>query len=482
MNPIKKLAFLLLITALAGVCSPPAGQATPPGNNLYTLYPPLNLTATAIECNAYLHWQKPQMPGGATPAGLTGYYIYRNGTMLFYVANPETLVYWDYYMDPGTYSYTVTAYYDLTSYGFPGLFEESPPAGPVIFTWNCTNALPLYEPWDAGTFSFNSWYFTPAEGNWIINTAQGNPAPAAKFNGLPAVENYNIFMKSNVQPGITWVCASMYFEFDYMLTDAAAGGTEKLIPEYYIDGTWYPLNEITNLGSTGWLHKKIDISQVCGKYFRIGFYASGSNSANLGSWQVDNINVYPVCKGPVNLTYSRNGQVISLAWQHPPCDSLQGLAGYNVYRTNESGLPPYMKLNSTPVAGQSYDDHIPAAITSGVFRYYITAFQKELNTGSFLCEASGDTIAVDYALGIKVEENPGIRVSPQPANNYLTVSSPSLIESCELFNTVGERVQITVGEKRTELTIPVSALQPGIYLVKIKNAAGTSVQKVSVLR
>jgi hypothetical protein len=482
MNPTKKLAFLLLITALAGVCSPPAGQATPPGNKLYTLYPPLNIGGGQCECCLCLQWQKPQTPGGTTPVGLVGYYVYRNGIMIHYCSSGETLTYFECDMDPSTYNYQVTANYDLTTYGFPGQFGESSPAGSVTLAYNCASILPFYEPWDAGTFSFAPWYFIPTQSNWIINTTLGNPAPIAEYTGTPAVQNYEVTMMGQSLSGKAWICANIYLDFDYKLTDNVSGGTEKLIAEYYMDSIWYPIYEITNQGSTGWLHQKIDISQVCGHYYRIGFKVAGQNSTNIDNWQLDNIHVYAICKGPENLAYSRIGQVISLTWQPPLCDSLQGLSGYNVYRTNESGLPPYMKLNSTPVAGQSFDDHIPANTTSGVFRYYITAIQKELNTGSLLCEVSGDTIAVDYALGIKVEEKPGIRVSPQPAKNYLTVSSPSLIESCELFNTMGERVQIIVGEKRMELTIPVSALQPGIYLVKIKNAAGTSVQKVSVLR
>ncbi|MEI7664234.1 MAG: hypothetical protein WCK34_18650, partial [Bacteroidota bacterium] len=96
MNLNKNLATLLFLAVLAGVGMPVAGHAAPPGNPLYTLYSPLNLTATGIECSAYLVWQKPQAPGGVTPAGIKGYYIYRDGAGIAYVSGADTLSYYDY--------------------------------------------------------------------------------------------------------------------------------------------------------------------------------------------------------------------------------------------------------------------------------------------------------------------------------------------------------------------------------------------------
>ncbi len=275
MNPIKKLILLLFFAATAGICGPVFGQTMIPDNNRYTLYPPLNFTGTLVECNGYLTWQKPQLPDGTTPAGLAGYYLYRNGVLRHYFPSGDSLCFYDYNMMYGTYIYTITANYDLTSYGFPGQFGESLPGGPVNLLINCSFSLPFYEPWDLGTFAFHSWSFIPSQGNWTINTGEGSPAPAVFFTGMPAIQNYDIVMNSLTLPGIPWVCANIYLEFDYQLTDIASGGTEKLIAECFVDNTWLPVIELKNEGSTGWIHQKIDISQVCGKQFRIGFKATG---------------------------------------------------------------------------------------------------------------------------------------------------------------------------------------------------------------
>ncbi len=73
MKKIKKIVFLLLLTAMAGVCLPVVGQVTAPGNNLYTLFPPDNFTGHEIDCNCYLHWETPQTP--TAREFITGWWI-----------------------------------------------------------------------------------------------------------------------------------------------------------------------------------------------------------------------------------------------------------------------------------------------------------------------------------------------------------------------------------------------------------------------
>jgi hypothetical protein len=479
MNPIKKPAFLLLLTVLAGVTGLLYGQVMPPAKSLYTLYPPLNPGGNAGECFIYLNWQKPQMPSGATPAGLVGYYIYRDGIIIHYNDNPDLLTCVDFDLLSGTYAYTVTANYDLTTYGFPGQFGESPPAGPVNITIICDFPFPFDESWDIGMFA-NSWQFNPSQSNWAISTSQGNPAPTALFNGTPGIQDYEVRLESHSLFGKPWVCANMYLEFDYKLTDVVAGGTEKLTAEYNIDNTWYPVFEITNQGLTGWVHQKIDISQVCGKNFKIGFRVSGVNSVNITSWSVDNIQAYAECKGPTGCDFTKSGNIIHLFWQPPQCDSLQVVAGYNVYR-NECNGPIWAKMNGQLILGLNFFDSIPASHPCTQFRYLVAAAHKELSTNSFMCEGYCDTLAVDLLQGIGSSGKPGALIFPNPASDYIRVKSDSHVGLCELLNCMGQNIMSIPAGKQTEITIPISGLSNGIYLVRIKNAAGNFIKKVSVI-
>jgi len=83
------------------------------------ILPPLNLTATIQNNNnVHLAWQAPSR-------ALLGYKVYRDAALIATINNPATLVYDDNALAVGTYSYTVTAYYDG---------GESTPAGPVSVT------------------------------------------------------------------------------------------------------------------------------------------------------------------------------------------------------------------------------------------------------------------------------------------------------------------------------------------------------------
>ena len=480
MNPFKKLAILLLLTALAGALTPWHGQSAPPGNKRYTLYAPLNFNGTPVECNSYLTWQKPQLPGGGTPAGLAGYNIYRDGSLVNGISSGETLYWYDYSLATGTYSYTITASYDLAAYGSPGQFGESPPSGPVSIIMNCDFPFPFYESWDMGNFSGYSWQLHPSQLNWVVATNQGNPAPTAMFNGSPGVTNYESRLESFSLYGKPYLCANMFLEFDYKLADFTTSGTEKLEAEYFIDNTWYPVFEITNVGSTGWVHQKIDISQTVGKQFKVGFRASGLNSGNIASWSVDNIRAYALCKGPAGCGYTKSGNTVHLFWQHPDCDSLQGVMGYNVYRRDLPGVT-YTKLNAPLVTGYYFDDVIPIGFPYTQFKYLIEAMHFDLLTNSFLCGAFCDTLDVDLTQGIPTTVKPQTTVFPNPANDYITVQSNVPLGLCELLTASGQIVGSWTGGKKTTLTIPVSALSPGIYMIRVRNGSETFTRKIAVM-
>lgn len=482
MNLLNKLTIFLLLTGMSFVSGPILGQIVSADNSLFTLYPPLNLQGSAVECNSYLHWQKPQMPDGTTPAGLMGYYIYRDGMMVTYISGADYLSYYDYNMETGTFSYTITANYDLAFYGIPGQFGESPPAGPVTIALNCCCSMPFYEPWDLGSFTYQNWQFVPAQGNWAMNTSQGNPAPSAVFNSTPAIQNYDVTMKSMSLQCEHWICADIYLEFDYKLVDIATGGTEKLIVEYFMDNTWFTAVEVKNEGSTGWIHQKVDISQVCGKTCRLGFKVTGPNSTNISNWSVDNIKLSPVCKGPASCNYIKTGNVITLFWQPPPCDNPAVVAGYNVYRTlNATGLPPFIKLNNAMISSLEYNDAIPSTISNAHYKYVITGVQKVIATNELLCEAPCDTLVVDYISGIKQLNNDAFDIYPNPAVDLINVKSSRAVESWELFDIIGTKVLQNKVEYLTDFSIPVGAIPSGIYLVRIKNAAGTFISKVTVM-
>jgi hypothetical protein len=289
------------------------------------LVPPTNLAGSGIENTAFLHWNMPlallDAPGsGNPPPGLTGYKIYRDWVLLDSIPYADTLFYYDFGLNPGTYSYAVTATYDLSAYGFPGQTDESMMEGPVDVIINYGRQLPFVEPWDQASFDYNDWTFEPDQGNWAINSTEGNPPPDAEFSWSPPVTSYSYALVSPVMNATGVNCATVWLDFDYRLLNQIASGEEKLSVELLYNDVWHPLGTYSNDQEYGWTFVHQNINPAKGKGFRIRFVAHGLNSADIQKWSVDNIHVYPVCYPASNLTGDIIGGFdIQLTWSPPGC-------------------------------------------------------------------------------------------------------------------------------------------------------------------
>jgi hypothetical protein len=294
------------------------------GFSSHWLIPPTGLTGTGIEDAAYLTWNQPLAFKGSSsrsspPAGLLGYYIYRNGSLQDSLMNPDSLFYYDFSLDPGTYIYGVSAIYDLTSYGFPGQTDQSVQDGPVTVILDYGRLLPFFEPWDQGTFTYNEWSFDPDQGNWLINTTEGNPLPDAEFSWDPPRNDYEFCLESPVITAISVQCAKVWFDFDYSLKDNNFSAQEKLSAEIYYNGRWHTVVTYTNNGDVPWTTRHFDISIVRGKSFKVRFAAEGVYSPDIISWKIDNIHIYAVCNPALNLAGDPMGYDVQLTWSPPDC-------------------------------------------------------------------------------------------------------------------------------------------------------------------
>ena len=476
--------MMIAITGLVANAGSPLPSSSP--GPKYVLYPPTNLTVNVIEaCSAYLNWDKPHDPGGTTPAGLLGYRIYRDGSLIHYNSDPDSLFYYDYVDNVGTFTDSVTAYYDLTSYGYPGQYGESAAASVVFFT-NCGQILPFFEPWTMASFIYQMWSFVPSQGNWVMNTTLGNPAPTASFSGAPALTNYDHTLQSIHLECITWTCANIYLEFDSRLTITNPTSQEKLITEIEYNGTWHPKDTLVNDISTGWVHHKIDISEAGSNSIRVGFRAMGINSSDIGEWDVDNIHVYPVCYKPPDFTANRIGNSIHLSWGIPCTgkklkpDQVDNstLIGYNVYRTDDSGLPPFVKLNMAMVTDTEYIDVLSTTF-DGVVCYYVTAvYQDSLNPGFLLCEPHSDTLCVEYTSGVPVLNEVQVRIFPNPVSEVLNIETNISFTGIEVLNFLGESIYSETFLPTKNVCIIMKDYQQGIYLIKLRSGKETVVEKI----
>lgn len=337
------------------------------------LAPPVNLQGAGIEDAAFLSWdipvsKKKQISSPNTnPPGLIGYIIYKDGVYLDSLMNADTLNYYDYGLYPGTYSYKVASLYNLTTYGFPGVFAQSYPAGPVDVEITYGSHLPFAEPWDQESFSYHGWEFDPDQGNWSIDNSNGNPSPGATFSWDPPITNYSYSLVSPVLNATSLTCANIWLDFDYRLLDHNATGNEKLAVDAYYNNTWHGIEEYSNNGSTSWISRHLNLTPVKGKAFRIRYRASGLNSEDIVKWNVDNITVYGVCKPPRDLTADSSGYAINLIWSAPVCeDGLTLQEGFE-----ETSFPPpgwtQIITNTNNITWEHINSANPAGVHTGMY-------------------------------------------------------------------------------------------------------------------
>jgi len=88
----------------------------------------------------------------------------------------------------------------------------------------------------------------------------------------------------------------------------------------------------------------------------------------------------------------------------------------------------------------------------------------------------------DISFNTGIENQSGIEskinIYPNPAHDNVTIYSTSEIEYLSLSDIIGNKLMTIIGPKTDTQTIDMTTLKPGIYLVKIKNGEGISVQKL----
>lgn len=213
----------------------------------------------------------------------------------------SVFTYRDNNVDPGTYDYTVTAVYDLGSYGFPGETGESPHEGPttVDVVWGFD--LPFMETWDNGSFDFNGWRVQDA--NWVVTPADGNPAPAAQFNWDPDPGmGYSVSLASAPMNADMMTEGDIWLDFEVMLNNRNATGMEKLAVEVYDGNDWSTVFEFSNAANMDWTFQHLQITNLAmSRVFSVRFTAMGEDSFDVVSWLVDNIYIYRTCAAPSDL-------------------------------------------------------------------------------------------------------------------------------------------------------------------------------------
>jgi len=343
-NTISMLSYLSIFRIKGGkalILFLSWGLATHAQTPSYTLYPPTNLQMSGVECSVYVTWEKPAINEST---GLLGYRIYRDGTYQASISDQDSTWFWDFTLETGYRTYSVSAYYSLAEFGYPGYYEESPTVGPDSMLFLCDIPFPFCENWDCGSFAFNGWNFYPSQGTWYISNGDGNPPPAATFPGLPADTGYSYTLSyDRLNTYSPTYCNSITIDFDIKLIDVNSTGEEKMAVEVYYDLQWHLMELLANTGSFDWETHHHEFIRVQDGIMKIRFRVFGENSTDIASWQLDNICVAIAYNPPESPAGMLTGQEVYLTWSPPICEPGVSPTGYleeiachdgNPYSTN----------------------------------------------------------------------------------------------------------------------------------------------------
>ena len=295
------------------------------------LPPPRDFSAQDYEEDVVLQWYPPDdslnrsgHENEAVPENLLGYNLYKNDSLLTYLAHSsanELQLYIDSDNYPGFYNYEISGVYDLEAYGFPGDTGESMRIGPVEVTIDYCTGMDFHEDWGSGTFYTNQWQTNPDE--WRINEGLGNPAPSAEFMPDTILTNYSAPLLSYPLCGNLLSEGQIWLDFDLKLISNNHTGYEKLKVQVWNWNlyNWTTKKEYSNAsGNISWTREHCYINAYAmNDIFRVRFVAEGVNSSDIEKWCLDNIDIRRFCPEPDSLyiEVSPDESSISLHWAPP---------------------------------------------------------------------------------------------------------------------------------------------------------------------
>ncbi|MFA8450372.1 MAG: carboxypeptidase regulatory-like domain-containing protein [Bacteroidales bacterium] len=315
------------------------------------LLPPRHLKGKTYEKSIVLEWKTPRyyIDGefkGDIPDNLLGFNIYLKGEddpIAFVEADGNNNYTFAKKMEPGKYSFFITAYYDLTPYGLPAETANSAKVGPVKTHLQYGYPLPFFEDWSSNLFETQNWYKGE---NWIMSEFVGTEAPSASFHFSPLLVNYKESLTSPAVNATTYEVGRIKLDFDLKL-DKEVDSDEELVVSVGVEGNWKDIASFTSREIYDWKPISIDITPFAmKKSFRVRFTAKGSRSADIRAWYIDNILIDRVCEpAPFNLETKAvfyndipEDVGIKLNWEFPGLEPIIQKWVYYDNLTNNTGV------------------------------------------------------------------------------------------------------------------------------------------------
>lgn len=124
----------------------------------------------------------------------------------------------------------------------------------------------------------------------------------------------------------------------------------------------------------------------------------------------------------------------------------------------------------------SYEDQAPWPEAADGDGYYLALIDPALDNND---PANWEAVLTSQLLGVPQSPSPVIQLYPNPAVESVTILMESVIKMIRVWDLDG-KVQLIETPQQTEVLLPLSALNSGIYLIEIESVNGRYFRKLRV--
>ncbi|MCX6249535.1 MAG: T9SS type A sorting domain-containing protein [Bacteroidetes bacterium] len=264
---------------------------------------------------------------------------------------------------------------------------------------------------------------------------------------------------------------------DDMLTVDVYDSTRVLIgsSEWFKPDTGWITVQASNIPFEGTFYAMIRWENIQGITNWLGYDINGPYSSNYwdywlmgSSWTT-----------PANLSGCEDGIFLLRATAIVPAKKKQSMEpdstvilGYNIYKADGYENDNFIRINNSPVPDTTYSDYIDC-----MARYYVTTV---FTSGE--SDPSAKLQAGCNAVGIHSAPDPvTVIIDPNPAFAKVEVSSNYIINEIKITDLFGKLLQTVGNLTDKKITLDVSGLTNGIYMVNLRTFKGVNVTKLIVL-
>lgn len=397
---------------------------------------------------------------------LTGFNVYKNGTMIDQIADPDILTYVDNNVADGTHNYCIEAVYDegVAQQVCRDVTVGEPVCEPATDVQAIADGSTVNVTWTApaSTKAGEIQFFDDFETGQIIKWTQIDADGDGHIWFASGAAGYNSVYSAQSR---SWIGGDGALTPDNYLITPIIDNATKVQYWVCVQSSWYPSEHYAVMASSTGTNAD-DFTVVFEETMTAKEDAAAQESENrednnkFGTWYERSIDL------PEGTKY--------VAFRHYNCTDQLGLNLDNVAVFGGIPVPDYtytITRNGTEIAnGLTETSYTDNNVSDGSYEYCVEVVYPNCTSDA----ACAEPIVIN---SIDSEFAETFKVYPNPAKDIINVEGD--VANIVMYNSVGQAVRTNLNDGQ----IDVSSLENGIYYLVIKGSDRTQrVEKVIIAK